>query len=122
MARHTHAVRTLTDMMRAAGANINPWLGGTRKAVRAGTVHSDGWRIRTLLFCPAKKSRGDGEKLAPLKINHLFFTSPRQPALAAFLQFTLCLPVFGGEAIAKMASDEIIWQIINQQFCAFKLK
>lgn len=21
-----------------------------------------------------------------------------------------------------MASDEIIWQIINQQFCAFKLK
>ena len=21
-----------------------------------------------------------------------------------------------------MASDEIVWQIINQQFCAFKLK
>jgi len=25
-------------------------------------------------------------------------------------------------AVVKMASDEIIWQIINQQFCSFKLK
>lgn len=31
-------------------------------------------------------------------------------------------PFTGPSSAADMASDEIVWQIINQQFCAFKLK
>lgn len=52
-----------------------------------------------------------------------FFASSLQPfptdfGIVLFLSFFFAVADIGG----KMASDEIIWQIINQQFCSFKLK
>lgn len=47
----------------------------------------------------------------------LFFLHP-------FTSFHIleCEVLLRGTQVDKMASDEIVWQIINQQFCAFKLK
>ena len=58
-------------------------------------------------------------------------SKPIQPIFGVKLeaQYSLrsCSAPFPGEKLkcefpCNMASDEIVWQIINQQFCAFKLK
>jgi hypothetical protein len=32
------------------------------------------------------------------------------------------IPVLRNPIIITMSSDEIVWQVINQQFCSFKLR
>ena len=51
----------------------------------------------------------------------VFLTATATPIFAPLRKFNQCIHP-RRETIPVMASDEIVWQIINQQFCSFKLK
>lgn len=60
------------------------------------------------------------ESRAPLKIYQLLLRL--QLSNTQLSCFCYTRPATGEGNSARMASDEIIWDIINQQFCSFKLK
>jgi hypothetical protein len=67
--------------------------------------------------------------LIPAKKNQFWVKPPRHSSLflplksrSRFLPFIIQFTDTEGTTNFDMASDEIIWQVINQQFCSYKLK
>lgn len=51
-----------------------------------------------------------------------FFEFPTRAVLEEAVLLPQSLTYYACSSSSKMSSDEIVWQVINQQFCSYKLK